>query len=128
MDLIDSLLNIATLILMFAAIAFMFIVVAMLRNNPDEKLVEENRKLREQLETLRELLKAKEAEYREELESVVKHSKMLRELHKAIKAAAIQVKCPEHGTDISILNDGTILCSSGHRIWPREDKEVEGHG
>ena len=124
---LEFLMDIAVTILVFMSIAFMIVVMYLLKDNPDKKLVEENRKLSEQLQTLRELMKAKEAQYEAELNSVTKASKMLRELNKAVRDGAVRLVCPAHAKDATILSDGTILCEEGHRLWPKEE-EVSEHG
>ena len=122
---LEFIMDIAVTILVFMSIAFMIVVMHLLRGNPDQKLIEENRKLREQLETLRELIKAKEAQYEAELNRVSKASKMLRELDKAVRDGAVRLVCPAHTKNATILGDGTILCEEGHRLWPKEEEVGE---
>jgi len=82
--------------------------------------------LKRQINDLRELLKTKDIAYREELKKYTKINKMLQELNKALEHGAIKLACPQHqGSEVTILADGTIVCSKGHRLWPLEVKEVE---
>jgi len=84
---------------------------------------------KEQLEELRELLKTRENAHKEELKRIARTNKMQLELGKAIEAGAVQLRCPKHPeAQVTLLLDGTITCSKGHRIWPPEvEKEVVSH-
>ncbi len=114
-----------TLVLM---LWLMLMSIAARRRNPEVE------QLREQVKTLRELLKAKEAEFEAELRRVARASKLARELDKAVRAGAVRLTCPIHrDKDVTILSDGTIICEEGHRLWPPGEEEVKlaeggGHG
>ncbi len=71
-----------------------------------------------ELENYVELLKKK---HNEELQMYMRASRSAVELYNAVTNGAVKLRCPEHpDANVQILADGTILCSKGHRLWPKE--------
>lgn len=80
----------------------------------------------EQIRDLRERLEFLKTKHKEELKQYTKLSRMLKELNAALSEGAVVLKCPKHpDADVQILADGTIVCSKGHRLWPKGE-EHEG--
>ena len=116
-------------------LAIGFAALAILHQHREKELSEERKRfverineLKSQVDEYRQRINELNEKHRVELEHYTRINKMLEELKKAIDNNAIRLTCPSHQTYASILVDGTIICEKGHRIWPREDKEVEGHG
>jgi hypothetical protein len=83
--------------------------------------------LQEQIKDLKNSLKLKESQFKEELRSYHRQSKMILGIKNALSKGSIQIKCRQHMADVEVLADGTIICGAGkHRIWPPEE-EVERH-
>lgn len=71
-----------------------------------------------ELENYVELLKKK---HNEELQMYMRASRAAVEVYNALRNGAVKLYCPEHpGANVEVLADGTIVCSKGHRLWPRE--------
>lgn len=80
----------------------------------------------EVIKDLRERLEYERAKHKEELMQYTKTSKMLKELGNALNAGAVKLRCPQHpDAEVTLLADGTIVCSKGHRIWPPEGEAIE---
>ena len=80
--------------------------------------------LRQQLKDYRERIQFLQQKHKDELRQYAKVNKMLVELKKAVDAGAVQLKCPKHPrAEVTVLADGTIVCSKGHRLWPPEEEE-----
>ena len=55
----------------------------------------------------------------EELKELSEKAVMLEALNSAVKAGKVKLTCPEHkDADVTLLIDGTLICSKGHRLWP----------
>jgi len=81
----------------------------------------------EMIKDLKERLAFERSKHKEELKQYTKTTKMLKELNNALNAGAVKLKCPKHpDAEVTLLADGTIVCSKGHRIWPPEGPEGEG--
>jgi len=112
--------NVAILYLLILATA---VTVKYLRRNPKKQFEEEIRRLREQLKTYQELLEAREKECKARIKEISERAVMLEGLNTAIKSGKVKLKCAQHDADVTVLVDGTIICSEGHRIWPPSEEK-----
>ena len=84
------------------------------------------KELKERLNEYRERLDELRKQHREELAKYSRMSKMLIELKNALDSGAVKLTCPKHPeSSVTVLADGTIVCSKGHRVWPPEKEEVK---
>jgi len=118
-------------ILVFLSVGLAIAGIYRLLRNPKEHLIrkeyeERIEALNKQIKTLEDLLKAKELAHKEELRRYSKINKMLHELRAALSQGAVKLTCPKHkDAEVTVLADGTIVCSEGHRLWPVEVKKRE---
>jgi len=76
-------------------------------------------RLRRELDKYKKLLEAREREFKERLNELSEKAVMLEALNSAVKAGKVKLTCPEHkDADVTLLIDGTLICSKGHRLWP----------
>ena len=114
-------------IVMFSLfIPLLFVVMYRLAKTGDE--AEEIRReyearLKDKDERIRELEKYIETikkRHEEEIQMYMRASRSAIELYNALTNGAVKLRCPEHpDSDVQVLADGTILCSKGHRLWPK---------
>ena len=124
---IEELDVILKLMLVVAAAAAVFVTVyAVVKAGRDSEEVvrreyEERLKQKDELiGLLKEKLGLCEERAKEEARRLATVSRMMRETWDAIEAGAVRLACPEHPeASVSVLQDGTIVCSEGHRLWPR---------
>ena len=82
-------------------------------------------RLRKQVDMYRKMLEAKEREFKERLKELSEKATMLQSLNDAIKAGKVKLTCPEHkDAEVTLLIDGTMICSKGHRLWPPSPEEA----
>ena len=118
--------NIGLILLMYCGIALAVVGTVRLIRNPSREvekvrseyerrigeLKEHNKELRERIDELKKM-------HKEELQKYTKTSKMLLELHAALSKGVVKLACPQHPKEeVTLLADGTIVCSKGHRLWP----------
>ena len=122
---LDTLLKISVMGVGWAAVAYLFMnrssEVSRIRREYEERI----KALKEQLSEYRDRIEELKRVHKEELRKFSKVNKMLLELRKAIEEDAVKVTCPRHpDSEVTILADGTIVCSKGHRLWPPEKEEA----
>ena len=120
--LIDIIFKIGILALGFAALAVVMQGREAELNEERKKCRERISELKNQVEEYRQRITELSERHKAELEQYAKMSKMLLELKNAIEGEAVKLTCSEHGTDVILLADGTIVCDRGHRVWPRGEE------
>ncbi|RLG89933.1 MAG: hypothetical protein DRO36_06950 [Candidatus Hecatellales archaeon] len=126
LNMLDILLKVSVMGMGWAAVAYLFVSrgneVSRIRKEYEERI----KSMREQLSELKERIKELKEQHREELRKYAKVNKMLLELRNAMDSGAVKLACPKHpDAEVTVLADGTIVCSRGHRVWPPERGKEE---
>ena len=117
-------------LLLLIEIPFLLLImykIARVGNDEIEKIKQDYEyqlKLREKrIEELEKYIELLKRSHKEEIQMYMKTERMAIELKNAVTNGAVKLRCPEHpDAEIQVLADGTIVCSKGHRLWPREPK------
>ncbi|MCD6300894.1 MAG: hypothetical protein J7L82_02365 [Staphylothermus sp.] len=73
------------------------------------------------IKELEEYIDVLKKKHREEMQMCMRSSKAAVEVYNALRNGAVKLRCPKHpDAEVEVLADGTITCSKGHRLWPRE--------
>ena len=117
-------------LMLLIVIPFLLIVMYKIARSGNDELERIKRdyeyqlKLREKrIEELEKYIELLKRSHKEEIQMYMKTERMAIELKNAVTNGAVKLRCPEHpDAEVQVLADGTIVCSKGHRLWPREPK------
>ena len=128
-EFLNMLRDISWLFFIWMAIALVVVLIKELlargsvekvRKECEERINDYQKRIKE----LHMLLESKEKQHREELKEYAGINEMLKKLREALNAGALKLTCPEHpNASVTLLIDGTIICSEGHRLCPRETEK-----
>ncbi len=115
-------------LMLLIVIPFLLIVMYKIARSGNDELERIKRdyeyqlKLREKrIEELEKYIELLKRSHKEEIQMYMKTERMAIELKNAVTNGAVKLRCPEHpDAEVQVLADGTIVCSKGHRLWPRE--------